>query len=91
MNHLIHRESLGMKQFSSESCNIASELEDICAHLRQVVCNARSYIQDQSGMEAISVVEELLKDTTVAVGTIHVLANQIEKSAILIEESDTLL
>lgn len=80
-----------MKSFSSESYNIANEMEDVCSHLRQMLYDANSYIQDASGQEAISIVEELIEDTSVAVSFMRSLADQIKKSAELLEESDTLL
>lgn len=80
-----------MKSFSSESYNIANEMEDVCSHLRQMLYDANSYMQDASGQEAISIVEELIEDTSVAVSFMRSLADQIKKSAELLEESDTLL
>ena len=80
-----------MKSFSSESYNIANEMEDVCSHLRQMLYDANSYMQDASGQEAISIVEELVEDTSVAVSFMRSLADQIKKSAELLEESDTLL
>ena len=91
MNHIVNRESVAMKIFSSESYNIANEMEDVCSNLRQMLYDANSYMQDASGQEAISIVEELIEDTSVAVSFIRSLADQIKKSAELLEESDTLL
>lgn len=91
MNHIVNRESEAMKSFSSESYNIANEMEDVCSHLRQMLYDANSYMQDASGQEAISIVEELAEDTMVIVSFMRSLADQIKKSADLLEESDTLL
>lgn len=91
MNHIVDRESVAMKTFSSEAYNIASEMEDVCSHLRQMLYDANSYMQDHSGQEAISIVEELVEDTSVVLSFIRSLANQIKKSAELLEESNMLL
>lgn len=91
MDHIVNRESVGMRTFSSESCNIADELEDVCSHLKQELYTANSYMQDGSGQEAIAIVSDLVEDTMVAVSFIRSLAEKIKKSAELLEESDTLL
>lgn len=91
MDHIVNRESVGMRTYSSESCNIADELEDVCARLKQELYTANSYMQDGSGQEAIAIVNDLVEDTMVAVIFIRSLAEKIKKSAELLEESDTLL
>lgn len=91
MNHIVNRESVGMRSFASESYNIANELADVCSRLRQELYNANSYMQDSSGQEAISIVSELVEETMVAVSFIQSLAERINKSAELLEESDALL
>lgn len=91
MNHIVNRESDAMKTFSSESYNVANEMEYVCSHLKQVLYDANCYMQDKSGQEAISIVEELIEDISVAVGFVRSLADQIKKSAELLEESDTLM
>lgn len=80
-----------MRSFASESYNIANELADVCSRLRQELYNANSYMQDSSGQEAISIVSELVEETMVAVSFIQSLAERINKSAELLEESDALL
>lgn len=80
-----------MKTFSSESHNIANEMEAICSHLTQMLYNADNYMQDQSGQEAISIVEELVEESSVVVNFLRLLADQVTLSAELLEESDTLL
>jgi len=80
-----------MKTFSSEFYNIANEMEDVCSNLKQMLYDANSYMQDESGQEAISIVEELVIGTSVAVSYMRSLADQIKKSAELLEESDALL
>ena len=91
MNHIVNRESVAMKTFSSEFYNIANEMEDVCSNLKQMLYDANSYMQDESGQEAISIVEELVIGTSVAVSYMRSLADQIKKSAELLEESDALL
>lgn len=80
-----------MRTFASESDNIANELESAAAHLKQLLYDAQEYMQDQSGQTAISIVEELIEETTVAVGFTRFLAEQMVKSAQLLEDSNTLL
>lgn len=91
MNHIVNRESVGMKTFSSQSYNIANEMEDVCSHLKQMLYDANDYMQDASGQAAIAIIEELVEESTVAVGVIRALADRIQKSAELLEESNTLL
>lgn len=91
MDHIVNRESVGMRSFVCESYNIANELEDVCSHLKQELYAANSYMQDSSGQEAISIVSELVEETMVAVSFVRTLADQIKKSAELLEESDALL
>lgn len=91
MNHIVNRESVGMRSFASGSYNIANELENVCSHLKQELYAANSYMQDRSGQEAISVISELVEETIVAVNFLRTLAGQIKKSAELLEESNALL
>lgn len=91
MNHIVNRESVAMKDFSSEWKNIANEMEDVCSLLRQKLYDAGSYMQDASGQDALSIAEELVEDTTIAVSYVRFLADRIKKSAELLEESDALL
>ena len=91
MDHIVNRESAGMRSFSSESCNVANELEAVCSHLKQELYSSSDYMQDASAQEALSIVMELVETTMVAVGCIRTVAAQIQKSAELLEESDALL
>ena len=91
MNHIVNRESEGMRSFSSASYTIANELEDVCSHLKQELYTANSYMQDASGQAALTIVSELVEETMVAVAHIRSIAEKIKKSAELLEESDTLL
>lgn len=91
MDHIVNRESTRMRSFASESYDIASELENVCSHLKQELYSANSYMQDNSGQEAISIVSELVEETMVAVSFMRLLAGQIKRSAELLEESDKLL
>ena len=49
MDHIVNRESTRMRSFASESYDIASELENVCSHLKQELYAANSYMQDNSG------------------------------------------
>ena len=80
-----------MRAFSADSDEIAQELEGVCSRLRQLLNEADGYMQDDSGQKAISIVSELVEETTVTAGCIRSLAGRIQKSAELLEESDTLL
>ena len=91
MNHIVNRESVAMRTFSSASENIADELEAVCSHLKQELYTASDCMQDRSGQDAISIVSDLVEETTLAVSYIRTLAERIQKSAELLEESDTLL
>lgn len=91
MDHIVNRESIGMRAYASESYNIANELEDVCSRLKQELYAANSYMQDNSGQEAIAIVCELVEETMAAVNFVRALAAQIKKSAELLEESNTLL
>lgn len=91
MDHIVNRESVGLRTFASASENIAGELEDVCSRLKQKLYDAGSYMQDASGHEAISIVSELVEETTVSLSSIRSLAEKIVRSAELLEQSDTLL
>ena len=91
MNYIVNRESVGMRTFSSASNAIANELEDVCSHLKQELYAANSYMQDGSGQAALEILSDLVEETMVAVNFIRTLADQIQLSAELLEESDTLL
>jgi hypothetical protein len=91
MNHIVQRESVDMRTFASESCNIADELEATAAHLSNLLTDASAYMQDASGQEAISILEELIEQVTHAISDMRAIADRIAKSAALLEQSDTLL
>ena len=91
MNHIIHRESEGMRLFATESSNIADELEVVCSSLKQEISIASGYMQDSNAQDALSVISDLIEETMGSMSRIRMLASQIRKSAVLLEESDTLL
>ena len=91
MDHVVNRETAAMKGFSSQSCSIADEMEDVCSHLRQLLYAANDYMQDQSGQEALSIVAELVEETMAMADSMRCLAQRIKRSAELLEESDQLL
>lgn len=91
MNHIVNRESIGMRTFATASYSITEELSDTCSILTQELYDAKRYMQDESGQEAISIVENLVQETLVATNYIRTLAENINKSAKLLEESDNLL
>lgn len=91
MDYIVNRESIGMKLFSSETYNIADEMEAVCAHLQELLYDANDYMQDKSAQEALSIVQELVEETTIAVSAMRIISDKIKKSAELLEESDTLL
>jgi len=91
MDHIVNRESVGMRTFSSEAVNIAEEMENVCSQLKQELYTANSYMQDGSGQEAISIVSDLVEETLGVVNYMRLLSAKIRRSAELLEESDTLL
>ncbi len=91
MDHMVNRESIAMKAFAAQTQEIADSMEDVCSHLRQLLQDANDYMQDESGQEALSIVEELIEDTSKTTVQMRTLANQVKRSADLLEESDTLL
>ena len=91
MDHIVNRESGAMKSFSSVSDGIADEMETVCTHLKQLISEAGSYMQDRSGQSAIRILEELVEETLQTMSRIRLLADRIKQSADLLEESDTLL
>lgn len=91
MDHIVNRESVGMRTFSSEAVNIAEEMENVCSQLKQELYTANSYMQDGSGQEAISIVSDLVEETMGVVNYMRLLSAKIRRSAELLEESDTLL
>mgnify|MGYP005790240869 FL=1 len=91
MDHTVNRENIAMKAFATQSQDIADGMEDVCSHLRQLLQDANDYMQDESGQEALSIIEELIEDISKTTVQMRTLANQVKRSADLLEESDTLL
>jgi hypothetical protein len=91
MNHIVERESVDMHTFSSASEGIADEMEAVSAHLRHLLGDAADNMRDPSGQEAIAILEELTEQVDLCVGSIRDLAQRVENSARLLEQSDTLL
>lgn len=91
MDYVVNRESSAMRTFASQADNISDEFERVSDHLRQLLFSAADYMQDQSGRDAISILEDLVEETRTAVNRMRTLAEQVNTSAELLEESDTLL
>ena len=80
-----------MHRFAFESYELANRFEDVCSRLKQKLYNASSYMQDDSGQEAISIVSDLIEETMTDVNRIRTIAERVNKSAELLEVSDSLL
>ena len=85
------RADVRVRRFTTKSLDIAGELEAVCSSLKQKLSIASKYLQDSSERDALSVISDLIEETMDSTSKIRMLTSQIRESAVLLEESDTLL
>ena len=91
MNLTVNRETDAMRHFSSEAYALADEMDDIASRMTQLVYDASDHMQDNSGREAISIIEELIEEIRISAAKLYDIGKRVQASAVLLEEADTML
>lgn len=91
MDRIVNRETVAMHNFVSAANTFADQMDRVLDRLNLDTDSAYGYMQDESGHNALQVLRTFHDDAKQIVERARYLAEQIQRSAKALEESDALL
>lgn len=91
MDSVVNRDSDGMRHFSNCVIQHSSELSDILDDFSRACGSALDMMRDKTGTDAVSIILDIIEEIRVEMNRTVDLANRVNVSAKLIDESDSLL